>query len=428
LFESSPTLVNNVFEDNQAFSASAIRINSCSPNLLQNTIARNPTVSGAAIEVSNFTSPSVALLRNTIVVSNTVGILVNQGATAEMAGVLWFANSVANSQGSGTINIGDAVVGDPAFAPDGYHLQANSAAIDKGINSGITADIDGDPRPEGAGYDLGADEFLMQNGVKAWTLMYYFAADNDMKDKDYFMEKQVTQQQEALKYASTNPNVQIVSLWDHPTGVAEYYTFSNGVVSEISSQGTVHTGRDSTLRNFVTWAQSRYPARHYALIISDHGQGIAGVALDRHLPYIFWWPDGDYLKPSELQKALKDVKKLDLLYMDACLMGTVELGYQLRDLVDFYVASESETWGAAPQHYYVLGLNRNNQQIIPQLAGDTSAEQLATNIAQAFRFVHQDEWHLPSTVSVVRLDRVRNVAEKARALATEITEHMSESL
>ncbi len=63
-------------------------------------------------------------------------------------------------------------IGDPAFtasparptvrrlsAPDNYHLSPTSQAIDKGPGSGVTVDIDGNPRPMGAAYDLGADEY-----------------------------------------------------------------------------------------------------------------------------------------------------------------------------------------------------------------------------------------------------------------------------
>jgi len=53
-------------------------------------------------------------------------------------------------------------VGDPTFVGAGandYHIGGNSAAIDKGPGVGVTTDIDGNPRPIGAGYDLGADEY-----------------------------------------------------------------------------------------------------------------------------------------------------------------------------------------------------------------------------------------------------------------------------
>jgi hypothetical protein len=43
-------------------------------------------------------------------------------------------------------------------AADGYHLMNGSAAIDRGIDAGMTTDIDGDARPQGLAHVLGADE------------------------------------------------------------------------------------------------------------------------------------------------------------------------------------------------------------------------------------------------------------------------------
>lgn len=62
----------------------------------------------------------------------------------------------------GTFVHTNGFTGTPAFVStplDGYHLGPESQAIDRGPGVGVTDDVDGNPRPVGAGYDLGADEY-----------------------------------------------------------------------------------------------------------------------------------------------------------------------------------------------------------------------------------------------------------------------------
>jgi len=60
--------------------------------------------------------------------------------------VLWFDNG-ANTGGAGTITIANPHTGNPAFFPDGYHLRPESAALNQGVEAGVSVDIDGQPRP-----------------------------------------------------------------------------------------------------------------------------------------------------------------------------------------------------------------------------------------------------------------------------------------
>jgi hypothetical protein len=56
----------------------------------------------------------------------------------------------------------DLVNVNPLFAApaaDDYHIQADSPAIDAGMNVGVTTDLEGTHRPQGSGYDIGAYEF-----------------------------------------------------------------------------------------------------------------------------------------------------------------------------------------------------------------------------------------------------------------------------
>jgi len=102
-------------------------------------------------------------LTNTVVVSHTVGVTVTAGNTATLEGTLWYANG-QDTSGDGAILTGTVnVYGDPAFVdPDGanYHISPGSAATNAGVDAGVTSDIDRDPRPIGAGLDIGAGEHL----------------------------------------------------------------------------------------------------------------------------------------------------------------------------------------------------------------------------------------------------------------------------
>lgn len=71
---------------------------------------------------------------------------------------LWFNNDM-NTEGASIFVITNSFEGDPAFMADGYHITPGSAAIDRGVSTFVTEDIDGTPRPAGAAPDLGADEF-----------------------------------------------------------------------------------------------------------------------------------------------------------------------------------------------------------------------------------------------------------------------------
>ncbi len=162
LWGSDATLTNNVVADNQATSSgSGLYIRDSSPSLLHTTIARNSGGSGVFVTSLSGDYGTVALT-NTILVSHTVGITVTAGNTATLESTLWHGNAT-DWGGAGTIVTGTHNYwGDPLFDADGYHLMEGSAAIDEGVDAGVTTDIDGDPRDSTP--DLGADEFVSAPG------------------------------------------------------------------------------------------------------------------------------------------------------------------------------------------------------------------------------------------------------------------------
>jgi len=129
--------------------------------LLHTTIARNRGGDGSGVCVFGNYDVTVGMT-NTILVSHTVGITVTAGNTATLNATLWHANGT-DRDGAGTVEHTADYADDPAFAADGYHLTASSAAIDEGVSTDVATDIDGDARPTGDHPDLGADEFVLRH-------------------------------------------------------------------------------------------------------------------------------------------------------------------------------------------------------------------------------------------------------------------------
>jgi len=96
------------------------------------------------------------------ITSHTVGI--SRTSTPVFEDYNLFFNVPTPTSG-GVTSGGHSFSGDPAFAGparDDYHLRPGSNAINAGVNAGVFTDIDGDPRPVNAGFDIGYDEFFLR--------------------------------------------------------------------------------------------------------------------------------------------------------------------------------------------------------------------------------------------------------------------------
>jgi len=158
---SGSRIVNALFTENSAGSSgTALSVESCSSvEILQSTIADTIVNARSAIYI-----PWACIsfgMTNTIIASHTVGIEQATNATVYEDYNLFFGNM---TNISGTVSGGTHdVYGDPNFANPAlgnYHIISPSAAIDAGINVGVATDRDGIPRPIGAGYDIGAYEYI----------------------------------------------------------------------------------------------------------------------------------------------------------------------------------------------------------------------------------------------------------------------------
>ena len=169
------------------------------------------------------------------------------------------------------------------------------------------------------------------NSRTSWTFMVYLDADNSL---DQFGPINLQQMSDGL-VAGTIVNV--VVLMDRLNLPAYTYEVTHEEIKVVQSLGEVDMGSPDTLTSFVTFAMKKYPAAYYFLDLWDHGGGYRGVC----------WDDssGHHLSPHDVETAVasaesKMKQRVQVVGFDACLMGMVEVTYELKDVTDVVVGSE----------------------------------------------------------------------------------------
>ncbi len=161
LYHSNAILTNNIVARNQSNrNGTGLYIWASAPRLIHTTVTRNAGGDGSGVYVANEgTTASSVTLTNTILVSHSVGLRITGGNEVAVNGILWFDTPLTIAQApTATVSVQNPQQGDPALAADGFHLTTASLALDRGVDAGVASDIDGDTRPQLAGFDLGADE------------------------------------------------------------------------------------------------------------------------------------------------------------------------------------------------------------------------------------------------------------------------------
>ena len=206
-----------------------------------------------------------------------------------------------------------------------------------------------------------ASMLLYENcAASDWTFMVYLDADNNLEAEgiDDFLEmasvgsdsntKVVVQFDRIPGYDNTNGD------WQECQRFLVSQSMTPTVENAVPDWGDGLGGREvnmadpQTLIDFVKWAMDQYPADNYALVFWNHGGGWRNErGADRQIRKSVCWDDTsefDALHMSEVKEALSTINDegdlLDLVGFDACLMGMIEVAYDIRDLAHVMVASE----------------------------------------------------------------------------------------
>jgi len=204
---------------------------------------------------------------------------------------------------------------------------------------------------------LAAPNAFTSTPIKDWTVLVYWAVDNDLYDfsKPYFKQ---------FEEAGTTEHINVVVEYDYPgTRPTERILMSAHpqVVQEIQE---TNSGDPKTLSDFYEWGVKKYPAHHVMPVIASHGSNWSGVVLDH--------PTQKYMSMPELRSALQTmgkIKKPDLVLFDACRMSFFETLSALDGLTDYMVGANFDLNGF--DHTHPLQYLAKNPKLSAQELGET---------------------------------------------------------
>jgi hypothetical protein len=163
-----------------------------------------------------------------------------------------------------------------------------------------------------------------------------------------------------------------------------------------------------TLREFLKWGMENYAAEHYILIFADHGAGYLGAIVDEKSRALLSLPE---MKMAIGEAEKETGRKLDIIGFDACLMGTAEVAYELKDLAEILVASQAVE--AAPGWPVAEIL----QKLVTESKGRTvSPVELAGMIVNESGKTPDNT----STMAAIDLEKMGNLKDSVEHLAVDL--------
>lgn len=224
------------------------------------------------------------------------------------------------------------------------------AAAGCGVNPGA-ATLNGMNAKAGT-YNAAAKRSREKGGT--WTILVHMAAENNL----YRFGLEDLNEMEAGLPEGSDVNVYVLFDGIKNGDSAIYHvkrdTGMNGnIVSEVVNDNgavipashEIDSGDVKVATKFVQWAAKNAPADHTFLGYWDHGSGLfsaGGATITKG----FGWDDGgSHMNTWDLTTIAGAFhqaagKPLAAVGFDACLMGHVEIGYQLKGNADYLVASE----------------------------------------------------------------------------------------
>lgn len=204
--------------------------------------------------------------------------------------------------------------------------------------------------------DNGEHNVITSNSNAKWTIMVYLDGDNNL---EYFAIADFLEMSSVGSTEEVNIVVQFDRIGGYDNSYGDWTTTKRYYITQdmtptsqnaVMDIGEANTGNPQTLIDFAIWSMSKFPADKFCLILWDHGAGWSKSVDGLRKDVCNDETNYDSIQLSELKNALKTITsdgnyKLELLGFDACLMGQIEVAYEVKNYCKYMTASEDSEPG-----------------------------------------------------------------------------------
>ncbi|MDR1582968.1 MAG: hypothetical protein LBS55_06880, partial [Prevotellaceae bacterium] len=230
------------------------------------------------------------------------------------------------------------------------------------------------------------------------TIIVYMAADNDLWDVALV-------DIEEMKQGYNETGVNLIVLMDAAGKTPCLLRITEEGEQTVKTYSEFNSADPATMNRLLEEIIEMYPSDSYGLILWSHGKS--------------WLPAGvetkSFVMDGNRQMNIPDLAEalplhFDFILFDACLMGAVEVAYELRNKTDYIIASSAETIDSGFPY----------DLVIPALVSSTPDLRKA---AESFFDYYQEQSGAfrSATVSLVDTKELDNLARVTSQLISEQT-------
>jgi len=238
------------------------------------------------------------------------------------------------------------------------------------------------------------------------TIIVYMAAD-DILSKD--ATKNLKAMQDGYKEKGANLVVFIDDPANNSRQIQRIGGSSNTILKTYTESNSVYADQLGKVLNDVI---SMYPSKSYGLILWSHGSSWLPASMQKKA---FGPDENRKMNISDMTAELP--VRFDFILIDACLMGSVEVAYELRNHTDYIIASPAEIFSTGFPY----------KQIIPELL--QNEPNLSKIVDEYFNYYNQkkNDYDKSATVSLISTHELENLAAITRQMIGNRTFNFSSS-